>query len=118
MPTQGVYGQAPAAAGGIPSVIMLTPHPQDDDPEAADPSITIDQFGLVFSPTRIVTRPGSSVIFTNSEAAVAHRINASSKILRGSSQARQTLRPCRYQLPLEALKRSVRTFHCRCRGLI
>ncbi len=74
MPTQGVYGQAPAAAGGLPSVIMLTPHPQDDDPEAADPSITIDQFGLVFSPTRIVTRPGSSVIFTNSEAAVAHNV--------------------------------------------
>jgi plastocyanin len=75
LPAQGIYGRTPASVGGIPSVIMLTP--QDDEtgiPDASQLSVTIDQFGLTFSPTRVVTKPGAHVVFSNSEAAVAHNV--------------------------------------------
>ena len=74
LPTQGVYGRSPAAAGGRPSVIMLTPEAGTGATEAGEGSVTIDQFGLTFSPIQIVTRPGVSIVFTNSEAAIAHNV--------------------------------------------
>ena len=74
LPAQGIYGRTPASVGGIPSVIMLTPEAETGIPEPGDPSVTIDQFGLTFSPTQVLTRPGAQVVFTNSEAAVAHNV--------------------------------------------
>ena len=73
-PTQGVYGNAPAAVGGVPSVIMLTPAGGGtEETEASSvtteapsvtagvPSVTIDQFGLTFSPAFASVPTGTSV---------------------------------------------------------
>ena len=73
-PTQGIYGQAPAAVGGVPSVILLTSTHDAASADAAESSVTIDQFGLTFSPTLVTTRLNTPVVFTNSESAVAHNV--------------------------------------------
>jgi len=70
-----VFGQAPAAMGGIPSVIMLSPASGGDNGAPVfDPDPVIDQFGLVFSPSILLIGMGQSVTFTNSES-LAHNVN-------------------------------------------
>ena len=70
-----VFGQAPAAVGGIPSVIMLSPAPgENNSAPVFDPNPVIDQFGLVFSPSILLIGMGQSVTFTNSES-LAHNVN-------------------------------------------
>ena len=75
-PTEGVFGVAPPASRGTPSVVTLSP--------VAPPSATdgasgeglnaeetgtevMDQFGLAFAPRELSVRVGESVRFTNSE---------------------------------------------------
>jgi plastocyanin len=81
-PAEGVFGRAPAAGGGVPSVVTvrpLAPHgPFSADrvePGAApaDPP-TMDQLGLMFSPRRLFAEVGEPVFFTNSES-LAHNVN-------------------------------------------
>ena len=70
-----VFGQAPAAAGGVPSVVMLSAESgRSDSGPVFDPEPVIDQFGLVFSPTILLVRVGQTVRFTNSES-LAHNVN-------------------------------------------
>jgi plastocyanin len=70
-----VFGQAPAAAGGIPSVVMLSPASgEDNSAPVFDADPVIDQFGLVFSPNILLIGMGQSVTFTNSES-LAHNVN-------------------------------------------
>jgi plastocyanin len=78
-PTQGVYGTAPEPAGGIPSVVTLTP--MDAGPgaeERAGRRPVIDQFGLAFSPARLITHTGDTIRFTNSESALTHNVQVRS----------------------------------------
>ena len=74
----GVYGQAPAAQGGIPSVITLESlaavAPLEED---ADSEVTMDQLGLAFSPTQLLVRVGTTIHFQNSEI-IAHNVQVSS----------------------------------------
>ena len=64
-PAEGVFGRAPAAVGGIPSVVtLMTPEPVDLG-EAREP--VVDQLGLAFSPRHLLVRLGEAVHFTNSE---------------------------------------------------
>ena len=70
-----VFGQAPAAAGGIPSVVMMSSASgEDNSAPVFDPDPVIDQFGLVFSPSILLIGMGQSVTFTNSES-LAHNVN-------------------------------------------
>lgn len=72
----GVYGVAPAAVAGTPSVLTLAPAggggrapgPGEDGPP------TIDQLGLVFTPTTLIAPVGEPVVFTNSET-IAHNVH-------------------------------------------
>jgi plastocyanin len=74
-PAEGVFGRAPAAVGGIPSVITLgTPAPVDFG-EAREP--VMDQLGLAFSPRHLLVRPGGAVHFTNSET-LPHNVHVRS----------------------------------------
>jgi plastocyanin len=69
---QGVFGTAPAAVAGTPSVITLTPTgaaatlPPREAPR-------MDQLGLAFSPMFLLARVGETVTFTNSET-VTHNV--------------------------------------------
>ena len=70
----GVYGLAPAAFAGTPSVITLEPVAASEGAAAeggplAEPP-RIDQLGLVFTPTTLIARVGEPVVFTNSETLV------------------------------------------------
>ncbi|MEQ1858084.1 MAG: plastocyanin/azurin family copper-binding protein [Longimicrobiales bacterium] len=69
---QGVFGTAPSAAGGTPSVVMLRPA---GAPVPLPPreSPTMDQLGLAFSPTFLLARTGETVSFTNSET-ITHNV--------------------------------------------
>jgi plastocyanin len=78
---QGVWGTAPAAVGGTPSVITLTASSAaggadmtggDASPGGGPP--TIDQLGLVFTPTTLIARVGERVLFTNSET-INHNVH-------------------------------------------
>jgi len=70
-----VFGQAPAAVGGIPSVVMMSSASREDNSAPVfDPDPVIDQFGLVFSPSILLIGMGQSVTFTNSES-LAHNVN-------------------------------------------
>jgi plastocyanin len=71
---QGVYGVAPAAVGGTPSAITLTPAMDAGSaraarPDGQDPPV-MDQLGLVFTPPTLFARVGEPVVFTNSETLV------------------------------------------------
>ena len=68
----GVSGYAPAAVGGIPSVVSLQAPFVEVIPSEETP--VIDQFGLMFSPRRLVVRVGQAVRFTNSES-LAHNVH-------------------------------------------
>lgn len=69
---RGVFGTAPAAAAGTPSVIMLRPIgttvtlPPRERPR-------MDQLGLAFNPMYLLVRVGETVSFTNSET-VTHNV--------------------------------------------
>lgn len=87
MAPTGVYGSAPPAVGGVPSVVMLTPVVGDGEATAAgaaregtptldDPHI--DQFGLSFSPRLLLVPVGASLRVTNSEAALTHNVHVQS----------------------------------------
>jgi plastocyanin len=68
-----VHGLAPAAVGGTPSVVSLVSAGGGTPPEvpaAGAGSPTIDQLGLVFTPTTLIARVGETVVFTNSETLV------------------------------------------------
>ena len=70
---QGVYGTAPGAFAGTPSVITLRPSgtPPTELPPRDNPRM--DQLGLAFSPGLLVVRVGETVTFTNSET-VSHNV--------------------------------------------
>jgi plastocyanin len=75
---EGVYGQAPSARNGVPSVVVMAPAAGTES-EAGAPTFTfddpvIDQFGLVFSPTELVVEVGATLLFTNSESALTHNV--------------------------------------------
>lgn len=89
---EGVQGRAPAATGGLPSIVTLTPvdGSASEDPGAGDEEggigsaarrpargedAVIDQFGLAFSPQVLVAAAGSPVRFTNSEGAITHNVH-------------------------------------------
>ena len=72
---EGVFGRAPAAQGGIPSVITLDAQAPVNRGEA--PEFLIDQLGLQFSPPRLLVRLGQPVRFQNSET-IAHNVNVTS----------------------------------------
>jgi len=79
IPEQGVYGQAPVAANGVRSVVTMTPADSAlasvDAPVGDDRSEPlIDQFGLSFSPQRLVVPAGATLRVTNSEAALSHNV--------------------------------------------
>jgi plastocyanin len=71
---EGVYGTAPPATGGTPSVITLTPAGAAGEaaPERANPRM--DQLGLAFTPTQLMVHVGETVTFTNSET-IAHNVH-------------------------------------------
>ena len=74
---EGVYGTAPAAAGGTPSVITLSPASVGADvgaPTGAPSQPRMDQLGLAFTPTQLLVRAGETVTFTNSET-IAHNVH-------------------------------------------
>lgn len=72
---EGVFGTAPAATGGVPSVVTLTPLTAPTPSGGAlDPSPLMDQFGLAFSPRRLVVPLGGTTRFTNSEGSLAHNV--------------------------------------------
>lgn len=70
-PPDGVYGQAPAAVGGIPSVVSLQAPFVEVEPTGGP---VMDQFGLMFSPRRMVVRVGEAVTFKNSES-LSHNVH-------------------------------------------
>lgn len=108
-PERGVYGQTPPAVGGVPSIVLLTPSPAPTDAgtstggdgvggvDGGGEALTIDQFGLTFSPTLGIAPVGSPVVFTNSEAAVAHNVRvramgASTDVLNADANAGERLK--------------------------
>jgi plastocyanin len=69
----GVHGTAPGPVAGTPSVVVLRPSslaPPSPDRQTA----TIDQLGLVFTPTELMAMVGERVLFTNSET-IAHNVH-------------------------------------------
>lgn len=70
---QGVYGTAPAAVAGTPSVITLTPTTGAQAAPAARETPVMDQLGLAFSPGLLLVRVGETARFTNSET-VTHNV--------------------------------------------
>lgn len=72
LPTEGVFGQAPLPARGVPSVITLMALGPVE--VASAPAPTIDQLGLQFAPRRLLVPIGEPVRFRNSEA-IAHNVN-------------------------------------------
>jgi plastocyanin len=79
-PAEGVSGRAPAAMGGIPSVIVMRPIGDGATTAASGPAAQreephIDQFGLSFSPTLLVVDVGTPLTFTNSEGALTHNVH-------------------------------------------
>lgn len=80
----GVHGRAPAAVGGVPAIVLLTPVDRDVEPPTgqgprpAPGDAVIDQFGLAFSPRVLVVAAGTPVVFTNSEGALTHNVQVRS----------------------------------------
>lgn len=70
---EGLYGQATPAINGVRSVVLLTPADMSVF-EPGYPEAKIDQFGLVFSPQRLIVPAGQPMQFTNSEAALSHNV--------------------------------------------
>ena len=70
---QGVYGTAPAAVAGTPSIITLTPTGSAAAPLPARENPVMDQLGLAFSPGLLLVRVGETATFTNSET-ITHNV--------------------------------------------
>lgn len=68
----GVYGQATPAINGVRSVVLMRSN--SGILETEFPEAHIDQFGLVFSPERLIMLAGHTLQFTNSEAALSHNV--------------------------------------------
>ncbi len=73
-PREGVHGRAPAATGGTPSVVTLTPAASSGTSPAARANPRMDQLGLAFTPGLLVVRTGETVTFTNSET-ISHNVH-------------------------------------------
>ena len=74
----GVFGRAPAAAGGIPSVVTLEPlQPEAPGPEGEPPGAVMDQLAIAFLPTTLLVQVGTTVNFQNSEV-VTHNVHVTS----------------------------------------
>lgn len=70
---KGVYGTAPAAVAGTPSVVTLSPANGDPATLPARENPVMDQLGLAFSPGLLVVRVGETATFTNSET-ITHNV--------------------------------------------
>ncbi len=70
---QGVFGTAPAAVAGTPSVITLGPATGAPPAHSARENPVMDQLGLAFSPGLLVVRVGETATFTNSET-ITHNV--------------------------------------------
>lgn len=70
---RGVYGQAPEASQGIPSIIVLEPLAGEAGPPPSEPAM-MDQLGLAFLPRQLVVRLGQPIEFANSET-LAHNVH-------------------------------------------
>lgn len=70
-PPEGVHGRAPAASGGIPSIVTLEGAGTVPADTAAAPEL--DQFGLAFAPRALVVRLGQAMTVSNSEQ-LAHNV--------------------------------------------
>jgi plastocyanin len=68
---EGVFGVAPQAVGGTPSVVSLAGGAL---PESDFMAPHINQQGLVFDPTQLIARVGDTVVVTNSET-IAHNVH-------------------------------------------
>lgn len=108
-PVEGVHGTAPAAVGGIPTVVSLTPvtgggsTPTEGVEARVDDEGVIDQFGLAFSPARLLVATGATMTFTNSESALTHNvhlrwIDGDSTIFNGDASTGEAIR---VRLPME-----------------
>ena len=81
---QGIRGMAPEATEGVRSVVMLDPMSPTSEGMATDATVaeeepvTIDQFGLAFSPTVAVVPVGKILRFTNLEASLVHNVEVRS----------------------------------------
>ena len=69
---QGIYGSAPSAAGGTPSVIMLRPIGSTVALPPREAPV-MDQLGLAFSPALLLVRLAETASFTNSET-ITHNV--------------------------------------------
>jgi len=87
---QGVFGRAPAAAGGIPSVVTLEPllpvarpveqpgaQPETPGPQSEPAGAVMDQLAIAFLPTTLLVQVGATVNFQNSEV-VTHNVHVTS----------------------------------------
>jgi plastocyanin len=70
---QGVYGTAPGAFAGAPSVVTLRPSGSEAVALAPLDTPHMDQLGLAFSPMQLLVRVGETVSFTNGET-VTHNV--------------------------------------------
>lgn len=74
--SDGFSGRAPAATGGTPSVVTLTPRGEAAEAPPPDQIALLDQLGLAFTPTALLVRAGQTVEFANSES-IAHNVHVS-----------------------------------------
>ncbi len=70
---QGVFGTAPGAFAGTPSVITLRPSGAATTALQPRENPRMDQLGLAFAPGLLMVRLGETVTFTNSET-VTHNV--------------------------------------------
>ena len=68
-----VFGTAPPATGGFPSVVLLEPRTARDFPVPSAPAL-MDQFGTAFHPRLLLVRAGQPVDFRNSEG-LSHNVH-------------------------------------------
>lgn len=73
-PTEGVFGTAPSAHRGIPSVVTLVPLGMVDVAEGGQSAPVMDQASLTFVPQELLVLLGDTVRFLNSEAALTHNV--------------------------------------------
>lgn len=70
----GFSGRAPAAAGGTPSVVTLTPRGGAAEAPPPDEIALLDQLGLAFTPMALLVRAGQTIEIANSES-LAHNVH-------------------------------------------
>ena len=74
VPPEGVFGTAPPASRGIPSVVTLVPLDEVDGAAGARRTQVMDQASLTFAPQELLVPLGDTVLFLNSEAALTHNV--------------------------------------------